>query len=66
MMRRSGVKAKVQILKGELVKTLVDFAKEDHIIIMGKSSHSPITKFFLGSKPLEVMQTCHCPVLIVK
>ena len=66
MMRRSGVRSKVQFVKGELVETLVDFAKEDHIIIMGKSSHSPITKFFLGSKPLEVMQSCQCPVLIVK
>ena len=66
MMRRSGVRSKAQFVKGELVDTLVDFAKEDHIIIMGKSSHSPITKFFLGSKPLEVMQSCQCPVLIVK
>jgi len=66
MMRRSGVKSKVKFIKGELVNTLVEVAGDNHIIIMGTSSQSPLSKFFLGSKPLDVMESCNCPMLIVK
>jgi len=66
MMRRSGVTAKVKFSEGELVNTLVDIAGDNHIIIMGTSSQSALTKFFLGSKPLDVMESCNCPMLIVK
>ncbi len=66
MMRRSGVKSKTKFMQGNLVDTLVDVAGENHIIIMGTSSHSPLSKFFLGSKPLDVMESCNCPMLIVK
>ena len=66
MMRRSGVRSKAEFIKGELVDTLVEIAKEDHIIIMGKSSHSPIARFFLGSRPLDVLNASNCPILIVK
>ncbi len=66
MMRRSGVKAETVFKTGELVKTIVNTAGDNHIIIMGASTQSPITKFFMGSKPLSVMEICECPVLIVK
>ena len=66
MMRRSGVKSKVKFIKGKLVNTLVEVAGDNHIIIMGTSSQSPLSKFFLGSKPLDVMESCNCPMLIVK
>ena len=66
MMRRSGVIAKAIFSSGELEKTLVETAGDDHIIIMGTSSQSPLTKFFLGSKPLNVMKKCNCPMLIIK
>ena len=66
MMRRTGVKSKVRFIEGELVNTLVDAAGDNHIIIMGTSSQSPISKFFLGSKPLAVMESCNCPMVIVK
>ena len=66
MMRRIGVKSEVKHIEGELVNTLIDAAGDDHIIIMGTSSQSPISKFFLGSKPLTVMESCNCPMVIVK
>jgi len=66
MMRRTGVKSKVRSIEGDLVNTLIDAAGDDHIIIMGTSSQSPISKFFLGSKPLAVMESCNCPIVIVK
>ena len=66
MMRRTGVKSKISFIEGNLVNTLVDAAGDNHIIIMGTSSQSPISKFFLGSKPLAVMESCNCPVVIAK
>ena len=66
MMRRTGVKSKVRFVKGDLVDTLLDVAGNNHIIIMGRSSQSPLSKFFLGSKPLSVMESCNCPMVIVK
>lgn len=66
MMRRSGVDAEAFFRVGDPVETIVDIAGNDHIIIMGKSTQSPIAKFFKGSKPLDVMRKCQCPVLVVK
>ena len=66
LLRRSGVEAKAHFKTGDFANTIVKAAGNNHIIIMGSSSQSPITKFFMGSKPLSVMQTCNCPVLIVK
>lgn len=65
-MRRSGIEAKNIFKVGDPAKTIVDVATENHIIIMGASSRSPIKKFFVGSKPLDVMENCRCPILIVK
>ena len=66
LMRRSGVAAETLFKVGEPVNTIVEIAGNNHIIIMGASSQSPIAKFFMGSKPLDVIETCDCPVLIVK
>ena len=66
MMRRTGVKSNIKYIKGDLVKTLVDVAGDNHIIVMGTSSQSALSKFFLGSKPLAVMEACNCPMVIVK
>ena len=66
MLRRSGIDFDKNYQVGEPVKTIIDTAADDHIIIMGASSQSPLAKFFMGSKPLSVMRNCNCPVLIVK
>lgn len=66
LMRRSGVAAETLFKVGEPVKTIVEIAGNNHIIIMGASTQSPIAKFFMGSKPLNVIEACNCPVLIVK
>jgi len=66
LMRRSGVAAETLFKVGEPVNTIVEFAGNNHIIIMGASTQSPIAKFFMGSKPLNVIEACKCPVLIVK
>ena len=66
MMRRSGVEAEVHFKVGDPVDTIVKTAGRENIIVMGASRKSPLTKFFKGSKPLNVMRKCKCPVLIVK
>ena len=66
MMRRCGLEAEVNFEIGQPVETIIERAGNDHIIIMGASTQSPLTKFFIGSKPLEVMQNSDCPILIVK
>ncbi|MBN4080982.1 universal stress protein [Caldithrix abyssi] len=65
-MRRSGIDAKNVFKVGDPSQTIVDFAGDNHIIIMGASTRSPIKQFFKGSKPLDVMENCRCPILIVK
>ena len=66
MMRRCGLEAEVNFEIGQPVEKIIERAGNDHIIIMGASTQSPLTKFFIGSKPLEVMQNSDCPILIVK
>ena len=66
MMRRCGVEAETKFEIGKPADKIIEIAGEDHIIIMGASTQSPIAKFFVGSKPLNVMQNSNCPILIVK
>ena len=66
MMRRCNIETKIFRKVGDPVQNIVETAGENHIIIMGASTQSPITKFFIGSKPLNVIEKSNCPVLIVK
>lgn len=65
-MRRSGIESKNVYKVGDPAKIIVQEAGDNHIIIMGASTRSPIAKLFRGSKPLDVMNSCDCPILIVK
>lgn len=65
-MRRSGIDAKNLFEVGDPFQTIVNIGGDNHLIIMGASSRSPIKKFFKSSKPLDVMGNCNCPILIVK
>ncbi len=65
-MRRCGVKAKGIYDVGNPEERIVLAAGNNHIIIMGASTRSPIAKFFKGSVPLNVMKSCNAPILIVK
>ena len=66
MLRRCAIKSNSIVESGDPVEKILDVAKDDHIIIMGVSSQSPIAKFFTGSKPLNVIEKSKCPILIVK
>ena len=51
---------------GEPVEIILELASDNHIIVMGNSTKSPLLKFFSGSKALSVMEKSICPILIVK
>ncbi|MEA3287812.1 MAG: universal stress protein [Candidatus Marinimicrobia bacterium] len=53
-------------LTGDPVTTFVDFAGDDHIIIMGASTANPLKKLLFGSKPIKTLKRSSAPILIVK
>ena len=65
-LRRSGVDHEVNLVFGDFITVMNETARDNHIVVMGTSTKSPLTKFFKGSKPLKVSEKCNCPVLIVK
>ena len=48
------------------VDSIVNYANDNSIVILGVSPKNPIMKYFFGSKPLSIAQKCNCPVLITK
>ena len=65
-LRRSNISFGHQFLVGDPAQVIYEVAGDNHIIVMGSSTQNPLLKFFKGSKPLNVMETCECPILIVK
>jgi len=66
LLKRMKVPYKTHLLKGDPIDIIKKTAGNDHIIVMGTSTKNPLIKYFRGSKPLKIMETCPCPVLIVK
>ncbi len=64
--RRCGINYKNIYKVGDPSEVIKEVAGNNHIIVMGTSTRNPLKKFFKGSKPLKVMENCHCPILIVK
>ena len=62
----AGVSVDTRVEVGEMVEAIVAAAGDDHIIVMGASKQSEITKFIRGSTPIKVVQQGHSPVLIAK
>jgi nucleotide-binding universal stress UspA family protein len=62
---QQGIDTRTLVRKGNLVKTIVETAGEDHVIVMGKSNVPEIKKFFFGTRPIKVIQEARCPVLHV-
>ena len=63
---KNKINASTKILEGSTVNAIVDYAKDNSIIILGVSPKNPIMKYFFGSKPISIAQKCNCPVLITK
>ena len=63
---KNNIKASTKLIGGSPVNSIVDYAKDDSIVILGVSPKNPVMKYFFGSKPLSIAQKCNCPVLITK
>ncbi len=63
---KAGIKPVSMLKVGDPVRTILNTATKNHLIVMGVSHLNPIIKLFKGSKPLHVMKKCSCPVIIVK
>jgi len=66
ILKRINIPYTTKIAIGDPVKTIIEEAGEDHIIAMGSSKSSQLSKFFKATKAVKVVQDCNCPVLIVK
>lgn len=53
-------------LTGDPVRTFVEFAGEDHFIIMGASTLNPVKQLLFGSKPIKTLERTDAPILIVR
>ena len=65
-LKRAGIKHQNYFETGTPAEMILEKAGNDHIIVMGASTQSPLIKFFKGSKPLSVLERCNCPILVVK
>ena len=63
---KNRIKTTAKLIGGSAVNSIVNYAKDDSIVILGVSPKNPIMKYFFGSKPLSIAQKCNCPVLITK
>ena len=61
-----GVEVEQFFLTGDPVRTFVEFAGSDHMIIMGASSMNPLKQFLFGSKPIKTLEKTNVPILIVR
>lgn len=61
-----GITYKQEFLTGDPVRTFVDFAGDNHVIVMGASTQSPLKKFFVGSKPIKTLELANSPILVVR
>ena len=63
---KNRIRTSTKLIDGTPVNSIIDYAKDNSIIILGVSPKNSIMKYFFGSKPLSIAQRCNCPVLITK
>ena len=63
---KNRIRTSTKLIDGTPVNSIIDYAKDNSIIILGVSPKNPIMKYFFGSKPISIAQKCNCPVLITK
>jgi len=61
-----GIEIEQFFLTGDPVRTFVDFAGDDHFVIMGASTLNPVKQLFFGSKPIQTLKQSDVPILIVR
>jgi nucleotide-binding universal stress UspA family protein len=63
---RAGVRHTIVVRVGNVVDQIAAHAREDTVVVMGRSEMSELRKLFFGSKSMKVVEAVNCPVLIVK
>ena len=63
---KNRIKTTTKLIDGPAVNSIVNYAKDDSIVILGVSPKNPIMKYFFGSKPISIAAECNCPVLVAK
>ena len=63
---KNRIRTSTKLIDGTPVNSIIDYAKDNSIVILGVSPKNSIMKYFFGSKPLSIAQKCNCPVLITK
>jgi nucleotide-binding universal stress UspA family protein len=66
LLEKEGLEVEQFFLTGDPVKTFVDFAGENHIVVMGASGKNAFKKLFMGSKPIQTLKRVRGPMLIVR
>ena len=66
ILQRAGVKYDKKVMVGDPTEIIIEEAGEDHIVVMGSSKSSQLSKFFKATKAVKVVQDGNCPVLIAK
>ena len=64
--KRMNIPYTTKITVGDPTESIIEEAGDNHIIAMGCSKSSQLSKFFKATKAVKVVQDCNCPVLIVK
>jgi len=61
-----GIEVEQFFLTGDPVRTFVEFAGDNHFVIMGASTLNPLKQLFFGSKPIKTLEQSDIPILIVR
>ncbi len=61
-----GIEVEQFFLTGDPVRTFVEFAGDNHFVIMGASTLNPIKQLLFGSKPIQTLKQTDVPILIVR
>lgn len=61
-----GIEVEQFFLTGDPVRTFVEFAGDNHFVIMGASTLNPVKQLLFGSKPIKTLEQTDIPILIVR
>jgi nucleotide-binding universal stress UspA family protein len=65
---KAGVKCSTDVMEGDAVKIILNFAKENKcdLIVIGSVGIGAIEKVFIGSVTTKVVEGAHCSVHVVR
>ncbi len=61
-----GIEIEQFFLTGDPVRTFVEFAGDNHFVIMGASTLNPVKQLLFGSKPIQTLKKTDVPILIIR